>query len=613
MVSDLRNCEMVVERTGKVIQQQMAERDALIVQWKEAVQMLQQRDRDMVKAQELIVTTHEMLETSKETLEEESEFLRKEQQNNRDIENEIQNLNMYNSKLRLELNELSKHVLLLNSELNRLKRDVVVNSHHLENERIKGKQIDQATANKEMLCIKYQEDTENLQHKLEEMKGSCESSEDKLKRIEGMIETEEKHYNIYVLDTEKLNTVLFLSDRTLKEQIEIEKKMQVNINNATCNCAHLRKHILNQVKELNKLKEVVYDMEFRIDDYEQKLVKIEKEKKQDADSEEKTKYIQELEQTLADHKDVLHTVHNQVDRLEKEMHRLSSDISTDKEQQDILQDKCEQHLLVFEISKKHIAAAKQKTQEKQVEENMMRLRINQIEKDMKKEDKQIYSLEKLRLNLDQAMKERQLEINMKGMVLHSKRRNLEEDKGRLRADIGLRRLKIEQLQKKYHIVLMSFGKDEDGQPLSVTHIKIKNAQEKFMLQQEGDRLDQKIKTTEQEIIAMENALKLVNLTNSSFKNSLAPVKDDDQEAQEMRELEENLKEINTVLKEFKKMLATKQEYLEEAMNKFGEAEERKGSIKEVMANLEEDIEVVQKQEYDKAEKLKRANAILRGY
>lgn len=73
---------------------------------------------------------------------------------------------------------------------------------------------------------------------------------------------------------------------------------------------------------------------------------------------------------------------------------------------------------------------------------------------------------------------------------------------------------------------LNLGKDDDGQPLSITHFKIKNAQEKFMLQQQGDDLDQKIKIAEKEIVAIENTLKMVNLTNVAFKSNLSELKDD---------------------------------------------------------------------------------------
>lgn len=124
------------------------------------------------------------------------------------------------------------------------------------------------------------------------------------------------------------------------------------------------------------------------------------------------------------------------------------------------------------------------------------------------------------------MKERSIEIEMNKDVLKARRRNLEEEIGRLRSDIMGRVLKIEHLEKRYYIAISLLGKDESGEPLSISHYKFKKAQEKFFLQQEGDELDKKIRTAEKEIIAMENTLKVLNLTNANYKASLAPVDED---------------------------------------------------------------------------------------
>lgn len=123
------------------------------------------------------------------------------------------------------------------------------------------------------------------------------------------------------------------------------------------------------------------------------------------------------------------------------------------------------------------------------------------------------------------MKERQIEINTNKEILMVKRRNFDEERGRLKRDIMSRYTKIEQLQKKYGIAMMMLGKGEGGQTMSVTYYKIKNAQEKYMLQQEGDELDQKIRRAETEIVAMENTLKVVNSTNSTYKHSLEAVEE----------------------------------------------------------------------------------------
>lgn len=83
------------------------------------------------------------------------------------------------------------------------------------------------------------------------------------------------------------------------------------------------------------------------------------------------------------------------------MRRVANVIASEKEIVAEIQNKCESLRLVLEIGQKQINAAKKLTQERQVEENMMRLRVNQIENERKKEEKNIFSLEKLRLKLDQ--------------------------------------------------------------------------------------------------------------------------------------------------------------------------------------------------------------------
>lgn len=215
----------------------------------------------------------------------------------------------------------------------------------------------------------------------------------------------------------------------------------------------------------------------------------------------------------------------QITRLQEEMRKMSSSIATDDQQLQMLRDKLQDQLLMFESGRKHTVAAKQRTQEKQVEENILRLRVTQIQKAEEKEDKNIYNLQKMRLELDTMMKERQVEIYINKDILTAKRRNIDEEKGRMKRDIMGRYIKIEQLQKKYHLTMMSLGKDEDGQPLSVTHFKIKTAQEKYLLQKEGDELDMKIRKAEKEIIAMENTLKVVNTTNATYKQSLTAVEE----------------------------------------------------------------------------------------
>lgn len=145
-------------------------------------------------------------------------------------------------------------------QLHALKREVGSSAQHLENERIKRKFVIDSIQQIETRRIKFEEDIEKLMQKMEEMRGSSMSSAEKLRSMEKMIEMEEKLYNIYVSDTEKINSQLYRNDKAYKDQIAIGKSLEMDVSNTTLVCTQLRKRIRGESIELEKFKEVVYNM-----------------------------------------------------------------------------------------------------------------------------------------------------------------------------------------------------------------------------------------------------------------------------------------------------------------------------------------------------------------
>lgn len=143
MVCDLHSCEMIIERTGKSIKQQIHERETLIKQWKDSVKMLQQRDTDIDAGQERILVAQKVLAKREERLEEERGMLNNEKKNNHDMEMEIEQLNYTNSKMRREFSELQQNVFMMASECGIVKHQVVTSANNLERLRIKTREIDQ--------------------------------------------------------------------------------------------------------------------------------------------------------------------------------------------------------------------------------------------------------------------------------------------------------------------------------------------------------------------------------------------------------------------------------------------------------------------------------------
>lgn len=110
----------------------------------------------------------------------------------------------------------------------------------------------------------------------------------------------------------------------------------------------------------------------------------------------------------------------------------------------------------------------------------------------------------------------------------------------LRVAIAERRNRIRQLQARYDTSVAASGFTPDGVPMSTAYLKIQSAQERYLLREQGDKLDETIRRTEQEIRSMENTLRVVNVCNDKYKDSLSAVDQDGPEQTEQRKLDEQL-------------------------------------------------------------------------
>ncbi|XP_044268674.1 GRIP and coiled-coil domain-containing protein 2-like [Tribolium madens] len=610
MVSDLINYERVLERTGKIMKQQVVERNALIQQWKESVNILHQRDNDIDRLQAQMLETQEIIEKEEEKLDEQKQFYENEVRNNNELEHEAQQLNLLNSRIRRELNEMSQNLFFLNSQADTLRRTMILAANQLEKERVLKKHAKEEIEKMEHKNSIFRAKLDVLKAKNEQVKKSTMSADERMKHLEKLIDYEQKQQKTLQLEAESLQNTYFRTQHDLQEQQSTGKMRDLEIYGMTTNINHLRKHNDDQKKALGKRKEDAYDLDYRIDEVQSKILINENVLHSD-DTEELEGKLVELESKIAEHAEIKNLLKDQVNKIRDDMRRLTTAIVADQNQLSVLKDKLQHQHLNFEGGQKQLQVLKNSIQEKQVEENILRLRVNQLNKAMKKEENSIYTMKKFKLTLEQATQERMLEIETSKDILLAKRRNLSEDNGRLRCDIAERRIKLDQFKKKYDIILASLGKDEDGQPLSVTHFKIKNAQEKYFLQQEGDALDMKIKKAEKEILAMENTLKVVNLTNVAFKQSLGAVEDDGREMSEMKMLENQMLLINDILRENRKKMAVKRQELEEVQNVLKELEIKRDQAKDALFELEEEYLKTEKECTDKEEKLKRAEHCLK--
>lgn len=117
-----KSLEQVIDRTAKLYRQTHADRRSLVDTWKEAVQTMSSRERDIHQAEENIETAR--LFTAKKELEsrDQTEFLEQQIQNNKEAELAIMDLNSHATVVRSQLCVVTEAVDLQSNEVLTMKK-----------------------------------------------------------------------------------------------------------------------------------------------------------------------------------------------------------------------------------------------------------------------------------------------------------------------------------------------------------------------------------------------------------------------------------------------------------------------------------------------------------
>lgn len=160
-----------------------------------------------------------------------------------------------------------------------------------------------------------------------------------------------------------------------------------------------------------------------------------------------------------------------------------------------------------------------------------------MEKQIAKQTDKSYSLERHKMELEAAMTDRLIDIKSQVNLLTMKRKCLLEQKAQMKADINDRSQKIEQLKVRYALSMDLLGRNDDGSTVTAVQIKIEMAQEKYLLLNQGNALNAKIVTAENELKCLENTLKLMNFSNDEYRKVFETVTESSPEVKRMNELQ----------------------------------------------------------------------------
>jgi chromosome segregation ATPase len=226
----------------------------------------------------------------------------------------------------------------------------------------------------------------------------------------------------------------------------------------------------------------------------------------------------------------------------------------------------------------------------------MRLELKRLRDALSQRADKVFTLENRKQQLKLSMQERKKEIAVHTEVQAAQLRLAEEERHKAQIEVGQRKQQVAKLAAKYETLCKSSrlrGTDEDdGEPKSQAYYLIQAAQKREELQRQGDELDQEIRRREREMRALEATLAHVNKRNSSYRQSFQKANMKSNEAEDMKQLEEQAKLAQDALFRRKKELQRLSTDFEEDERRLqqveaqcGRLEERNGHLAEAHARL----------------------------
>ncbi|KMQ93007.1 coiled-coil domain-containing protein 39-like protein [Lasius niger] len=610
-IDEVQEMEIVLDRTAKLYMEALKERRQMINQWTQSVNVLRQRDNDIQNSLKEIETLREIDREKKNNLEEVEQFLKDQIVNNKQLEEHIKQSEKELVTSREKQRKITEEIDIYAIEVHTQRKLVGDLARRIQQVRANAKRKKIEIENK---CIKVdncKKRIDDLMSTLEEIESQKLNVEERTKRLEKMIEHDEKRKSVIVKELNRLQVVILSTTKRIVKMENERRTMQVETQGEHKKIDLLAGLLAKEKKLLSEKKEDLYRVEFNLQKCEMKLERIRGYERDKSEAERKQTKIEELQAVLNERTATSKLLQNQIASLEHDMRKMSSCLSNENDELERLRSKKQDLLLLLDGGEKRLKTAQSRNEERQVEENIMRLRVSQLERVTLNVSDKVYDLEKYRLHLEAALKERAAEIAVQKEALVVQKRIASNECSEQRAAITERKSRIRQLQVRYDSGLATLGSTPDGLPMSTAYMKIQSAQERYLLRERGDKLDEAIGRTEQEIRSMENTLRVVNVCNDKYRDNLTAVDQDAPEWTEQRRLDEQMRDARQKLHQRQAQLQQLFDKLQKAQNDYTQLLDDIEKTKEEEENKQHYLSGIEKQMAEQGGKISRADKSLR--
>ncbi|XP_017790071.1 PREDICTED: coiled-coil domain-containing protein 39 isoform X1 [Habropoda laboriosa] len=608
--NETQELEIILNRTSTLYNQALTEYRQMFNQWKESVTMLQQRNDDIKKIIQEIETMHEISKDKKNTLQESEKFLRDHIENNKEVQDSIKKLEKDLSKLKEDQCKMKEIISTYENQLAIQKNIMKELTQHMQQVRADIKHKESQIQIKYTKIEKLNKQITDLTAKLQDIDNQKVDIEEKAKELENMTEEQEKKKAKMTKEMNRLQTANLHAVNQIKNLENENKILKMQYQKECKKSEYLDKLYVKDGQIFEEKKEIWYQVQFEVQKSEMKLERLRGHEHDKSEAERKQNKIEELQNNLDEKMKVSKLLQKQIASLEDDMRKMSNNLASGNNELEYLKNKRQDLVLLMNAGEKQLKSAQNCYEEKQVEESMLRLKVSQMKKMISNIGDNVYDLERYKLELEAAMQERKAEIAVQKESLIIQKRVADNECSELKNAIAERKMRIKQLQARYHNFTALLGTNPDGTPVNTTHLKLQSAQERYLLQEHGDKLDEAIRKTEHDIQAMENTLKVINVCNDKYKVTLTANDKNKPETEEHKKLHEELQDAEQNLKEKKKELQSLTGSMQKTQNDYMQLLKDIDETQECKENKNQYLIDLKQQIHEQKEKISRADKSL---